>query len=69
MFINFSKGSIHHFIIGAGSMTDKVGSYKSSADQIYWEGGGFSAFVTITASLNMMTIIYFNTSGTLYMLV
>eukprot|EP01034_Spumella_vulgaris_P030871 gene30871-38153_t len=56
-------GAMHHFVAGAGSMTDKLGSSASSADML-WYGVGYSAFAVVEASSSEYTVQFINAYGT-----
>jgi hypothetical protein len=59
---HLSSAGVHYFITGAGAMTDKVGATTSAA-QVHWSGGGFSAFSTVSASSSELCVTYFNITG------
>ena len=63
IFVWNSINGIHYWVVGAGSMTDKVLQSASPA-AVHWSQGGISAFATLTVSRTDLTVIYFNTSGT-----
>ncbi len=55
-------GAMHHFVAGAGSMTDKLGSTASQANML-WYGVGYSAFAAVDVNYTSFTVQYINAYG------
>jgi hypothetical protein len=57
------KDGIEYFVAGAGSMTDQL-KYTSQAELI-WSGVGYSAYASMEATVNNLTISYRDWNNTL----
>eukprot|EP01042_Synura_sphagnicola_P009574 gene9574-12283_t len=53
---------MEHFVVGAGSMTDSLGTVPSVAS-LLWSGTGYSAFGAMSAKKESLTIQYVNMNG------
>ena len=56
---------MEHFVVGAGSMTDSLGTVPSAAS-LLWSGTGYSAFGAMSAKKDSLTIQYVNMNGEIY---